>query len=807
MSDDEKLKIIIEAQNKAQAAFDQANAQIESTEKKYKSMGDRIDAVSAKMRKAGKALSIGLTLPIVALGVEAGKSLIRIEQIGAQTDAVLKSTGNAANTTREKIDALAGKLENLTGAEAESTTQGQNMLLTFTNIRNGVGKGNDIFNQATKTMLDMGTAMNGGVVPAGEQLKGTAIQLGKALNDPIKGISALSKVGVTFTAQQKEQIAAMVKSGDTMGAQKVIIAELNKEFGGSAEAFGKTTAGKIAILKHRFGTLTETLMSQFMPAILKVVEKVSGAFEAFTKLSSGQKRLITILIGVAAAIGPVLYLFGMLSTVIGFIASPIGIIVIAIGALIAAFVYLWKTNADFKAAVIALWGKLSKFISNAWENYIKPALKALGDFMVNTVAPALLKLWAWWQSVWPGISKFLADAWNNVIKPIFKAIVDVVKLVWKIFQDAWPAIQVILKVAGVVIGAVLVGIYWVIKNILVPVITFLVKAMEVAWNVISTIVKWAWNNVIKPIWDLIYSYIVNILIPIWSKIWDAVQVVWNAISSVIKWAWNNVIKPLWDAIYAYITTVLVPIWNVIWTVVQTVWNAIWGAIQSAWNIMQPIFQAIWDYITNTLVPIFQAIWDKVKEVFTAVWNKIMWVKDKIVDAFNTVKDAIKTVIDKFISIKDKIGDAFSTIGDAIKAPFKTAFNWIADGWNKTLGKLSFTIPDWIPGIGGKKFDMPDMPKLYKGVRDFGGGLATVGDINGRGGEIVNLPSGSDVYNNSESKRIMRAMADGSFASGSNGGGTVNTFTGNINLMNADAVKEFFKQLDRQGELASMGVPA
>jgi hypothetical protein len=90
MGDDEKLKIIIEAQNKAQAAFDQANAQIESTEKKYKSMGDRIDAVSAKMRKAGKALSIGLTLPIVALGVEAGKSLIRIEQIGAQTDAVLK---------------------------------------------------------------------------------------------------------------------------------------------------------------------------------------------------------------------------------------------------------------------------------------------------------------------------------------------------------------------------------------------------------------------------------------------------------------------------------------------------------------------------------------------------------------------------------------------------------------------------------------------------------------------------------------------------------------------------------------------
>ena len=801
MGDDEKLKIIIEAQNKAQAAFDQANAQIESTEKKYKSMGDRIDAVSAKMRKAGKALSIGLTLPIVALGVEAGKSLIRIEQIGAQTNAVLKSTGNAANTTREKIDALAGKLENLTGAEAESTTQGQNMLLTFTNIRNGVGKGNDIFNQATKTMLDMGTAMNGGVVPAGEQLKGTAIQLGKALNDPIKGISALSKVGVTFTAQQKEQIAAMVKSGDTMGAQKVIIAELNKEFGGSAEAFGKTTAGKIAILKHRFGTLTETLMSQFMPAILKVVEKVSGAFEAFTKLSSGQKRLITILIGVAAAIGPVLYLFGMLSTVIGFIASPIGIIVIAIGALIAAFVYLWKTNADFKAAVIALWGKLSKFISDAWANVIKPALNALAEFMTKTVAPALIRLWKWFQSVWPSISAFIADAWHSVIKPIFDAIVKAVKLVWKIFQDAWPAIQVVVKVAATVIGATLVAIYWVIKNVLVPVITFLVDAMGVAWGVITTVISAAWA-VIKPIWDAIYAFVVTILIPIFQKIWEIIKVVWDAISTVIMWAWNNVIKPIFQAIWDFITNVLVPIFQFIFNIVSTVFAGIWGAIQSAWAFIQPIFQAIWDFITNILVPIFQKIWDTVKSVFASVWDKISWVKDKISGAFDSVKGFIQGLIDKFNTVKDAVGKAFSAVGDAIKAPFKAAFNGVADLWNKTLGKISFEIPSWVPVIGGKGFSFPKIDKLYKGVRNFSGGPAIVGDINGRGGEIVNMPGGTDVFNNKESKNILRNLADGKVG----GGGASNTFTGNIYLMNADAVKEFFKQLDKQGEMAAMGVP-
>lgn len=99
------------------------------------------------------------------------------------------------------------------------------MLLTFTNI------GKDVFPDATSTMLDMATAMNGGLTPSAEQLKGTSIQLGKALNDPISGISALSKVGVTFTEQQKKQIEAMVQAGDAAGAQKLILAELGREFG------------------------------------------------------------------------------------------------------------------------------------------------------------------------------------------------------------------------------------------------------------------------------------------------------------------------------------------------------------------------------------------------------------------------------------------------------------------------------------------------------------------------------------------------------------------------------------------------
>ena len=77
-----------------------------------------------------------------------------------------------------------------TGIDDEAIQSGENLLLTFTNIRNEAGKGNDVFNQATETMTDMSVAL-------GQDMKSRRRQLGKALNDPIKGITALSRVGVS----------------------------------------------------------------------------------------------------------------------------------------------------------------------------------------------------------------------------------------------------------------------------------------------------------------------------------------------------------------------------------------------------------------------------------------------------------------------------------------------------------------------------------------------------------------------------------------------------------------------------------
>lgn len=172
-------------------------------------------------------MAVGGGIAFGLLSVAIGKSIgaaKESEQVTAQLNAVLESTGHAAGLSAEQIQNHASALQSTLGISDEVIASGQNMLLTYTNI------GRDVFPKATETLLDMATAMNGGAIPSSEQLKGSAIQLGKALNDPIAGISALSRVGVTFTEEQKKTIETMVALGDTAGAQQLILAELNREF-------------------------------------------------------------------------------------------------------------------------------------------------------------------------------------------------------------------------------------------------------------------------------------------------------------------------------------------------------------------------------------------------------------------------------------------------------------------------------------------------------------------------------------------------------------------------------------------------
>lgn len=270
----------------------------------FKSKLGGIGSIAAGVFGGGAALA-GLSSLTSTLGSVVSEAR-EAAKVGRMTDAVIKSTGGAANVTAVQVGKLAVAISNKTGIDDEQIQSAENLLLTFTNVRNEVGKGNDIFNQATQAATDMSVAL-------GTDSKTAAIQLGKALNDPIKGITALSRAGVSFTKEQKDQIKALVASGHTLEAQKMILRELGKEFGGAAAAATDpmqkldTTVNN---LKERIGTAllpilnkAATWLGENLP---KAVEKISGWLkelkQGFDGAKSGANDAITPLQNLGADI-------------------------------------------------------------------------------------------------------------------------------------------------------------------------------------------------------------------------------------------------------------------------------------------------------------------------------------------------------------------------------------------------------------------------------------------------------------------------------------------------------------------------
>jgi len=237
-------------------ARDRASGTLEKVGSRFGKLGSIAGSVGKTVALGIGGAAVGGVAALGAAMVQGVKDAAAYQDLANRTANVLKTTGNVAGTSVKQVQALAGELESLSGVDEELIVNSQNVLATFTNIRN-VGK-NRIFDDATKSALDMSVAL-------GTDLQGASIQVGKALNDPIKGVTALQRVGVSFTQDQKDQIKALVQSGRTMDAQKLILGELNKEFGGAAKAAGQGFNGSLARLKDTLGDTGRTLGQKLLP--------------------------------------------------------------------------------------------------------------------------------------------------------------------------------------------------------------------------------------------------------------------------------------------------------------------------------------------------------------------------------------------------------------------------------------------------------------------------------------------------------------------------------------------------------------
>lgn len=230
---------------------------------------------------------------IIKFGADSVRAFSESQQVMAQTEAVLKSTGGTANVTAAQIQDYAATWQELTGIQDEAIQGSANLLLTFRDVRNEVGAGNDIFTQAQTAILDMATAINQGALPTMEQLKSTTLQMGKALNDPVAGMTALKRAGVSFNAEQREMIEGLVESGDLLGAQKVILAEVTSEFGGAAKAAGGTFAGSMAKVAAKFDDLQEAVGEKLVPTLETFIDVAGFAVDHIEEIGLALAGLAT----------------------------------------------------------------------------------------------------------------------------------------------------------------------------------------------------------------------------------------------------------------------------------------------------------------------------------------------------------------------------------------------------------------------------------------------------------------------------------------------------------------------------------
>jgi hypothetical protein len=352
-------------------------------EKAFGRVGSQSKTMGQNVRR-GAGIAGGAILGGLAVAARQGfKEFARAEQATAQTEAVLKSMGNAANVTAGDIDKLSNKISDATGIDETLIQENQNLLLTFGNIRNELGKGNDIFDQTTGLMVDMSTAL-------GQDMKSSAIQLGKALNDPIKGVSALQRVGVSFTAQQKDQIKALVESGDVMGAQKLILSELEKQFGGSAAAAGDTFAGQMMKLRETFDDVAASVISGLMPSLMALAGWI-GKVTVWMRENEGATKVIAAaLLGLGLALVTVsaalkIARAAMLVATaaqwlwnIALAANPIGLVIVGIVALGAALVILWKKSETFRRVMTGAFNAVKTVAGAMVKGILTGIDKALG---------------------------------------------------------------------------------------------------------------------------------------------------------------------------------------------------------------------------------------------------------------------------------------------------------------------------------------------------------------------------------------------------------------------------------------------
>lgn len=411
-----KIAVILTAYDRMSSVINKSVNSASQKIRSLKKVSEGLDSFGNKALVGG-----GLTTAYFATTVQAAEenevAVNRLRQ-------VFKSMGEANEKAALQSEAYASKLEMQIGVEDEAIMAVQAKIATFKTVSNQAARMAGMFDRATKASFDMAATGFG-------EADQNAVQLGKALEDPIKGITALWRSGITFTESEKAKIKALTESGQKLKAQDMIMRAVEKQVGGVAEKtvtttqkakvawsevtenIGKTLMPTIALLGSKFVNDVIPKVQAFIEKHPELIKYVAAAGVGLLALGGAFKVIAyTINMGISIFNGATnaIQFMGKTFSFVGRLVAANPILAIIIAVAVAAFL-IYKYWGPIKAFFTRLWDNVTDVFGRAW-NWIK------GLFLNYTPAGLVIQHWdkitAWFSGLWNKVIFVFKVAWEGI---------------------------------------------------------------------------------------------------------------------------------------------------------------------------------------------------------------------------------------------------------------------------------------------------------------------------------------------------------------------------------------------------------
>ncbi len=371
-----------------------------------------------------------------------------------------------------------------------------------------------------------------------------------------------------------------------------------------ADTMQDNLEGQLTILKSQLQELAISFGDLLMPAVRSIVSGLQGMVNVLNAMPDGVKRVIMIVALLAAALGPVLIIIGKTLSAIGTImtwapklagaistvkgafaalsatmmANPIAIVIAAIAALVAAFIYLWNTNEEFRQFWIRLWNEIKEVAVQVWTAVSQFLVSAWNGIRNTAVA------------VWNGIRDFFSGLWAG-IKTLFTTVVTAIST---FLVGAWNGIRATVMTVWNAISAFLGSVWNGIKSVITNVVNGIRTFLQTSWNGIRTIISTVLNGIrgtVNSVWNGIRNTISSIVNGIRNTVSGAFHAMWSGIRSTISGIYNTIRDGLGNAVN-YITGLASAGWRWGADIINGIVNGIRSCIGAVANAVTDVANTI-----------------------------------------------------------------------------------------------------------------------------------------------------------------------------------------------------------------------